>query len=183
VDAIEALTSRISPARLARPGPSEDELQQMLEAAACAPDHGRKRPWRFIVIAGDARQRFGKLLAESLLRREPGAAAAKLDAEQAKALRAPLIVVTAAAPREDPAVPAIEQVVAVGAATQNLLIAAHAMGYGSFWRTGALAYDPEFKAALGLAPTDTLVGMIYIGTVEAPGRPRQVDVAAVTTRW
>ncbi len=38
------------------------------------------------------------------------------------------------------------------AAAQNILVAAHALGFGGFWRTGNAAYDNEVKAALGLQP-------------------------------
>lgn len=183
MDALTALTTRVSPAALDAPGPSGDALQKILEAAVAAPDHGRMRPWRFILIEGAARDKFGALLAESLLRREPAAPAGKLDAERKKALRAPLIVVIAAAVQSNAKVPEVEQLVAVGAAAQNMLLAAYALGFGGFWRTGAIAYDPAMKRALGLAETDAIVGFLYLGTTKTPGQPRQNDTASVTRRW
>ncbi|HSH90791.1 MAG TPA: nitroreductase [Ramlibacter sp.] len=182
IDGYELLTTRTSSARLVEPGPSEAELQKILYAAACAPDHGRKTPWRFVVVSGSSRARFGELMAASLQRRDPNASPAKLQLERDKPMRAPLIVVTAAVTREDPAVPGVEQILAVGAATQNILLAAHALGYGSFWRTGATARDDSVKEGLGLAPENTIVGFIYIGTSEVPARPRQVELGAVTMR-
>lgn len=183
MDALAALTTRISPAALDAPGPSASDLDAILRAAVAAPDHGRMKPWRFIVIDGAARERFGALMAESLQRREPAAPAGKLEAERKKALRAPLIVVIAAAVQPGAKVPEIEQVVAVGAAAQNMLVAAHALGFGGFWRTGAIAYDAAIKHALGLAEGDTIVGFLYLGTIKTPGQPRQNDVASVTRRW
>ena len=183
MDAIEALIGRISPVRLAPPGPSAEQLQELLVAGASAPDHGRMQPWRFIVIAGEARTRFGELMAQSLLRREPMSPGAKLDAERNKAMRAPVIIVAAAVIRENPKVPAVEQTVAVGAAAQNMLLAAHAMGLGGFWRTGPVAYDAEVKQAFGLAATDAIVAILYIGSVDQPGKARVVDVDIVTRRW
>ncbi len=183
MDAIEALIGRISAAQLGEPGPSPRELDTILEAAAAAPDHGRMQPWRFIVIAGEARARLGDILAQSLARREPGSPAGRLEAEKRKALRSPVVIVVAARIRENPNVPEIEQIVAAGAAAQNMLLAAHGLGFGGFWRTGAVAYDEEARCALGLEENDRIVGFIYIGSVAMPGRPRQVEVAPLVTRW
>ncbi len=183
MDALEALIGRISPAQLVEPGPTAAQLREILAAGASAPDHGRMQPWRFIVIEGEARTRFGELMAQSLRRREPTAPEAKLDAERKKALRAPVIVVVAAVIRENPKVPGVEQIVATGAAAQNMLVATHAMGLGGFWRTGPFAYDAEVKKAFGLTATDAIVATLYIGSVGHPGKPRHVDVDLVTRRW
>lgn len=183
MDAIEVMVGRASPAQLTGPGPSAEQLQKILTAAARAPDHGKMQPWRFLVIEGAARERFGAVLADCLKRREPDAPAGKLEAERKKALRAPVIVVVAAAVRDNPKVPAVEQIVAAGAAAQNLLLAAHAMGFGGFWRTGAPAYDARVKAELGLAEADTIVGFMYLGSVGVQGQVRPVDLAAVMRRW
>ncbi|MBV9523220.1 MAG: nitroreductase [Alphaproteobacteria bacterium] len=179
MDAIIALTTRISPAKLAEPGPTPSQLEQMIAAAAAAPDHGRMRPWRFILIEGSARERFGEMLARALQRREPTAPQAKIAAERQKAMRAPTILVLAAAVQGNPKVPEIEQVVAVGAAAQNILIAAHALGLGGFWRTGPAAYDPEVKEALGFGRGDTIIGFLYLGSVAVPGRPREIEPAPI----
>ena len=61
-------------------------------------------------------------------------------------------------------VPEIEQVLAVGAAVENMLLAAHAMGLGVMWKTGAAAYDAGVKAAVGLAPVDHIVAILHLGT-------------------
>ena len=183
MDALAALTTRVSPVALDAPGPSAPDLEAILKAAVAAPDHGRMKPWRFIVIDGLAREKLGALMVESLQRREPAAPAGKLEAERKKALRAPLVVVVAAAVQPGAKVPEIEQVVAVGAAAQNVLVAAHALGFGGFWRTGAVAYDAATQRARGLAESDSIVGFLYLGTVKTPGQPRESDVASVTRRW
>ena len=184
MDAIEALTTRASPAALVAPAPDAATLQRILGAAMRAPDHGRLRPWRFIVVEGAARDAFGAVLADALLRREPAAGEATLAKERAKPLRAPLIVVVAAVLREHRGVPAIEQIVAAGAAAENILVAAHALGFGAFWRTGAPAYDETVKRALGLKPDDAIVGFLYLGTPAAAPPPMPpADVAPHLTHW
>jgi nitroreductase len=181
-DAVDTILQRVSPAQLTGPAPSEAQRQTMLEAACRAPDHGRLQPWRFVLIDGAARERFGELLAQSLKRREPEASEARLAAERNKALRAPLIITAIATPRGD-RIPAVEQILAMGAAIQNLTLAAYALGFGAFWRTGAPAYDTEVRRAFGLASDDVIAGFIYVGTIATPGRAREVSTAAVTTTW
>jgi nitroreductase len=183
MDALEALLGRVSPAQLVAPGPSAEQLQQILIAGASAPDHGRMQPWRFIVIDGEARTRLGELMAQSLQRREPAIAEERLEAECKKALRAPAIIVVAAVVRDNPKVPDVEQMISAGAAAQNMLVAAHAMGLGGFWRTGGFAYDAEVKKALGFAETDAIVAVLYIGSVGQPGKPRRLDLESVVRRW
>jgi hypothetical protein len=67
-----------------------------------APDHGRLRPWRFMLIEGDQRQKFGEMLAASALRRVPGLSEGDLARERGKALRAPLIIVVSRFSRPAP---------------------------------------------------------------------------------
>ena len=80
MDAMELLLNRMSiaPRLHEEPAPNEAELGQILAAACRAPDHGRLRPWRFIVIRGDARVRLGEVFAEALRARQPDTTAANL---------------------------------------------------------------------------------------------------------
>ncbi len=139
-----------------------------------APDHGRLRPWRFIVLEGDARQTLGEAMAESLQSRTPDASPARIGAERNKPNRAPTIIVVAA--RITPGkIPEVEQLLAVGAATQNMCLAAEALGFGTMWKTGAAAYDSKVKHALGLREDDQIVAFLYLGTVVLPGVPRRLN--------
>lgn len=179
--AIDALTSRYSAPRLTEPAPAEADIETMLAAAARAPDHGRLRPWKFILVRGDARGRLGDVLVDMLRRRDPTTRDSTLERERMKPLRAPLIIVVAAVVTPDhPKIPEIEQVLSAGCAAQNIMLAAHALSYGAIWKTGAPSYDDGVKAALGLAPKDHIVGFLYVGTVdgEAPadaGRPHHSE--------
>lgn len=180
---LTALIGRVSPLRLVDPAPANADLDQILAAGLRAPDHGRLRPWRFLLIRGDARHRFGDVLAESLKRRKQDLSESALQTEHDKALRAPLIIVVAAAVRGNTKVPAIEQIVSAGAAAQNMLVAAHALGFGGFWRTGDAAYDDHIKQSLGMSPIDEIVGFLYLGRIETPGRPKAADPLGVVEEW
>jgi len=103
------------------------------------------------------------MLAASALRRTPGLSEGDLQRERGKALRAPLIILVACRIVPGTKIPAIEQLMAAGAAAQNILLALHSLGYVAAWKTGEAAYDTEVKRALGLNADDHLVGFIYTG--------------------
>jgi nitroreductase len=183
MDALEAIETRSSVSALAEPGPTDAQWAALLRAAWRAPDHARLRPWRFLIVRGEARRRFGDILADALLSSEPGAAPEALSRERQKPLRAPAILVVAATPKPHPKVPQIEQMLAAGAATQNILLAAHAMGLGAIWRTGAPAYDPGVAAALGLPPGSHIVGFVYIGTPAAGVKRKESGETPIAVEW
>jgi nitroreductase len=187
MDALAALSTRhsVAPPFLTSPGPDDQVLAGILAAGASAPDHGRLRPWRFVVIRGEARKRLGEVFAEALLRRQPDAAPEALEQERNRPLRAPVVIaVVAKLEPQHPKIPEIEQILSTGAAVENILVAAHAQGFGAKWLTGANAYDDHVKAALGLAGNDRLAGFVHLGTVD--GKPPQVphaDAREVTVEW
>jgi nitroreductase len=171
MQAIDALLERRSAKTLSEPAPDEGALELLLQCASRAPDHGRLRPWRFIVIRGAARERLGELMAAQLRRKQPAASAESLQRERQKALRAPLIVVVAAVCNDAAKVPVIEQILAAGAAAENMMLAATALGFGAMWKTGDAAYDDAVKVALGLEARDAIVGFLYLGTAPAAAIP------------
>jgi nitroreductase len=184
MDAIDALTTRRSPAQFAEPAPDDETLAEILRAAIRAPDHGKLRPWRFIVLRGDARKRFGDVMVEAMKRREPDVPANMLEREREKPLRAPLIVVLAAAIKEGHKIPVVEQLLAAGAAAQNIMLAAHALGFGAAWKTGAPAYDNFVKETLGLTPSDAIVGFLYLGTpATMPAALPQPELSSFVRNW
>lgn len=185
MDALTAINTRTTVGQLVEPAPRGAELDALFAAATRAPDHGRLRPWRFFTIDGDARAAFGEVMAQSLLRRDPNASAENMERERAKAQRSPLIVAVAAKiDPKHPKIPAVEQLLAAGAAAQNLLLAAHAKGYGAAWKTGPATYDEQVRAAFGLGPDDALVGFVYLGTpLRAPLPAPAGETATVVSAW
>lgn len=164
MELFDAVQTRSSAARLVEPGPKPQDLERLLQAAERAPDHGRLKPWRFIVLRGAMREAFTAAAAEAKRARIPGMTADQLMAERDKLNRSPTIVVVGCAiNREQTKIPEIEQVVAVGAAAQNLFLAAHDLGYGVMWKTGAAAYDAAVKATVGLKPDDHIVAIMHLG--------------------
>ena len=184
MQAIDALRERYSARALTEPAPDDAALALMLECATRAPDHGRLRPWRFIVIKSEQRAQFGELLADHLRRTKGAVTEEALERERRKAFRAPLIIVAAAIVTGDDKVPAIEQVLSAGAAAQNILQAALALGFNGVWKTGGATYDDQVKVAFGLESKDAIVGFLYLGTdEEGPGSLRRPDWREFVRYW
>ncbi|MEM7120218.1 MAG: nitroreductase [Pseudomonadota bacterium] len=173
--ALDMLLSRasISPATMTEPGPEGHDLNDILDAAMRAPDHGRLRPWRFLTISGDARHRLGEVFVTALQNREPGAADVLVERERSRPLRAPLVIAAGVHVDADNAIPEIEQVLSAGAATMNILNAAHALGFAAMWVTGKNSYDPIVNKALGFHAPDRLIGFVYLGTPKEAAKPIQ----------
>ncbi|MGD0864732.1 MAG: nitroreductase [Rhizomicrobium sp.] len=169
---------------MAAPGPSGDELRRILAAGMRAPDHGKLAPWRFILFEGEARHRMGRLLVECLQESEPEASEERLAMERNRFARAPVVVAVVSRVREGIPIPVWEQQLSAGAVCQNILIAAHALGYVANWITEWCAYDARVTERLGLAPGERIAGFIYVGTgavaLEERVRP---DPDALVTRF
>ncbi len=172
-------------AKLTGPGPSPEQVDALLRLAARAPDHKKLAPWRFVVFEGDARARAGRVIADAFKAAHPDADDQRLGLEALRFERAPTVVAVVSAMNPNhPAVPEWEQGLSAGAVCQNLVIAAHAMGFAGQWLTEWLAYDAAVVSAFGLGPFERIAGYVYLGTAadEARERPRP-DVGAITTRW
>jgi nitroreductase len=165
MELLAAIDTRSSAARLTTPGPTPEHLARILDAAAHAPDHGRLRPWQFIVVDGELRDRFAVAAATAKRARLPSMSDESFALECEKMRNSPTIVVVGCTVRrEQTKVPEIEQVISAAAAAENLFLAAHDLGYGVMWKTGAAAYDAAVKAAVGLRAEDHIVGIMHLGT-------------------
>jgi nitroreductase len=169
---------------MAEPGPTPEQLSEILACAVRVPDHGKLQPWRFILWEGEARARFGDVMKARWQALHPEHGAGTLEFVRALFLRAPTVLGVVSTAAEHPKIPVWEQQLSAGAVCMNILYAATALGIGCQWNTDWVAYDPEIAAAMGLEPHEKLAGLIYFGTPAAPleERPRP-DPATLLTRW
>jgi nitroreductase len=182
---IDLLLSRRSGSAKAMtgPGPGAEELRTILTAAARVPDHGKLFPWRFIIFEGDARARFGEVLAECLKAGEP-ASEERLAMERGRFLRAPVVVAVISRVREGIPIPEWEQQLSSGAVCQTMLIAATALGYVANWITEWPAYNPLVSERLGLQAGERIAGCIYIGKPALPLEERvRPDLDKLVTQF
>jgi len=170
--------------QLGEPAPDKATLQALLEAAIRVPDHGKLVPFRLIRMQGDAKLRFGERLAAIAIRNNPDMSEAKQEKERLRYTFAPLVVVVVACLHADSKVPEIEQKLCAGNVAYNILLGAHALGFGAQWLTGWAAYDGDAAAILGLAEHEHVVGFVHLGTpqVEVPDRDRPA-LADLLSTW
>ncbi|MCV6590924.1 MAG: nitroreductase [Marinobacterium sp.] len=183
MDAIEALLSRASMPLLEAPGPGQPQLDLMFSAALRAPDHGALRPFRFLVIEGEAREQLGQLYLEAALQDDPELPEEKRQKTLKMPLRAPTMVVVIAVTKAGHKVPVLEQQITAGCAAQNMLHAAYAQGVGAMWRTGAMAYHPHVLKGLGLADNEEVIGYLYLGTPCKERKVAPLPVERFVSQW
>lgn len=166
------------------PGPTADELREILTIGVRVPDHGKFAPWRLILIEGEARAAAGEAIAAIARKRRPELDEAGLDIERRQFLPAPLTVGVVFSPKPNPKAPELEQLLSAGTVCFNLCNTAFAMGYGASWVTRWFAFDPEAQAALGARGGERFVGFVHIGTptavIEDRDRP---DIDTLVSRY
>src|SRR5699024_12167295 len=112
-------------------------LEQLLIAAVRAPDHGILRPWRFLILTGKQREQSADIFVAALRKDNPTLSTEAAADMAKKPLRAPMIIVAVAELEEHHKIPLVDQILATGAAVQNMLIGALAYGIGGTLRTAA----------------------------------------------
>lgn len=127
-----------------------ETIAEILDLARWAPNHKLTNPWRFRVIGPEAKARL-KQVSDA---EKPGSGA-KLD-------RTPTLIVASALLDDDQA-RRREDLLAVAAACYIVLLAAHARGLASYWRTVPVIDSEEGRAALSIPSGETPVGLLHLG--------------------
>ncbi len=184
---IETIARRRSIGKMTDERPTRSQIERILEAATHAPNHHNTQPWKLFVLAGSARIELGKVMAEALHARlgdvRDDKRQAILEKERHKPLRAPVLLVAAAEHPHHANVLEVENIEAVAAGVENMLLTAEELGLAAMWRTGDAAYDPRVKQWLGLAPEDAIVGFIYLGHAAIPHLERHPIPFQEKTTW
>ena len=171
------------PRDLIAPGPSPEQLGEMVAIAARTPDHGKLAPWRFVIVPDALRPRLALELARILREEKEDCTPRDEEAAAQFATQAPSLVVVLSAPVQPHKVPVWEQELSAGAACMNLLHAAHAMGFAGGWLTGWPSYSEAVRDLFGEAP-QKIAGFVFIGTPARPleERPRG-DLSEIAHQW
>jgi len=167
--------THISPKRLGDPGPSPSQKETILLAANAAPDHGRMVPWRFIEIQESSRPALGEVFKECLLDRDQEATVIQQQEAHDKALRGPLLLLAVANYQDtNDDISKQEKLISLGCAIQNILLSAHAFGFGSGLSSGRALQSARIRALFHLTKDEEPICFITIGTVlkNKPGRIR-----------
>ena len=183
MDALTALHTRSSIGQLNEPGPTPEQLNNILKAGLRASDHGRLRPWKFLLIEGSARQALGELFVKVALQDNPSLSDDERNKLLNNPLRAPTIITVIAKVRPNDKIPAIEQTLSAAGAAQLMLLAAHAQGLGGIWKTGKMAYDKRVFKELGLGDGDQIIGFLYFGTPNTTKPMAELNINDFVSRW
>lgn len=162
--AIICSRQNISPKRLHEPGPTAQQIELMLSAAAAAPDHNLLRPWRFVIVPPDKRTLLATVFGLALVDRDPGASAAQVAAAQEKAHRAPFLMLAIARLGDSAEVALAERMISLGCALQNILLSAHAMGLGAGLTSGQAMRSARMRELFALAEDEQAVCCVNVGT-------------------
>jgi nitroreductase len=165
-----------APRHLAAPGPSEDKIRMIVQAASRAPDHQRLKPFRFVSIGSDVRKFLADVFEAAERELDPGLAGERLERAREKAHHAPVLLAVIARLQENGEVPAIEQRASAGAALGYVLLAADLLGYGAMAVSGRKVATTAMRHAFGLADNEELLCFVGIGTpAKTKGAPPEPD--------
>lgn len=182
--ALDVLLSRASTDHLSAPAPDKEQIARILSAGLRAPDHGKIRPWRYIVIKGKHRAEFAEQVVKAMGALDPDVPQKKIEKRRQRFSEMPMIVALVMALEPDGKIPVLEQELSVGAATMNVLNALHAEGFGGFWVSSDFADQPCFREALGLTGTQSLAGFLFVGTPDKPVHgAKRPDIADYMAVW
>jgi nitroreductase len=180
MDVFEAVRTRRTYKSYSDEALSHDELSELFELARWAPNHKLTEPWRFRVVGPEAMERLRKVVINQAREGAPdGADPEKIAAVALKKLAmAPTVVAVTTLRNQDPMLD-VEDYSSTSVATYLLLLAAHAKGYASFWRSPGVLQSAEGSAALGIGTDEEPVGMVYLGKpgeiAPAPGRRSPIE--------
>lgn len=155
---------------------SKEVVEQLLQAAIMAPNHHHTEPWKFFVLQGDGRLPLSRVLAEWAKTRvdDPASEAGqkRIKKISGKPLIAPTAIVVALSPKQDSKKAIyIEDVSAVSAAVQNILLEAHGLGLGAIWKSGPAYYAASVKNYFKLTDEEEILGVIFVGESDMKKNP------------
>ena len=145
----------------------ESIIDEILESANWAPNHGRTEPWRLSVFSGAGIDKYIKII-ETVFTETPEdqKKPEKLEKWCKNAPHASHIIAFGVKRTENCKIPAIEEVCAVSCAAQNMMLVATAHGIGSYWSSG-IAHMPTAARAFGLdGEEDVMLGFLHLGYFE-----------------
>jgi nitroreductase len=186
MDAIGAILSRTS-VRHFRPDPvSPEVIGRLLECAVRAPNHKLTEPWRFIVLTGEARDKFAEIRAQHRLKRfdNPSGPEAQAAAERVRreSRETPAYVIVASVLSDDE-ITREEDYAATMMAIGNLIVAAQALGLGSFLRTGGVMRQPALLELAQIPKDERIVAVVSLGYPSGTETPRRRKPWSELTRW
>lgn len=145
-------------------------IHQLLQLADYAPTHAHTEPWRFIVFANEAVKRFCKDHAELYKTNTP---TEKFETPKYEKLlhngdNCSHIIAVYMKRGINPKITKVEEMCAVAASVQNILLGASTLNIAALWSTGGLTFHPAMKEYFGLNEEDQMISLLYLGYSDKP---------------
>ncbi len=190
MDQFEAIKQTITNRRSVKPAAmngkkiNDAQIRQLLQLANWAPTHGYTEPWRFVVYSNDAVKQFCYNHANMYKASTPAAtfSAAKYEKQLHNGDLASHIIAVYMKRGNNPNITVLEEICAVSAAVQNMLLGAEALGIAALWSTGGSVLQPAMKDFMALGKDDVMIGLLYLGyTNDTNKTGRRMPVEAKTS--
>lgn len=165
---LKSMLDRKSTARLQEPAPGALDLETMIQAAMTVPDHGSLKPYRFIVVQGEARKSFAQAMVASVAEKKGELPEAMIQKIEAKTTVAPMQIVIIFSPKLETKIVEWEQFASAACTGFALSLAAHVLGYGTIWKSFDGGSGEPLRKLFNMTKDEKVLGWINVGT-KVPG--------------
>jgi nitroreductase len=163
-DFYQFLAQRRSASILVEPCPDRSAVEKILHVGGTVPDHGALKPYRFVVISGEGRDKFANAMVNAGLEAKGSLDEKKQAKLKSKAFAAPMQIVIVFSPEEDDKIPEWEQMAAASCTGYALVLAANSLGFGAVWKSFGFHEGSVMKELFQLREKERILGWVNIGT-------------------
>ena len=197
MDLFEAIAGRRSIRRFKDAPVPDQDIRKILDAGRLAPSANNVQPWHFLVVKdravlGKMADAVRMMVERMIPHAEDARHAQRLNAYKNNYYvffeNAPACIVVLMEPYGLSSVTLLQKMgytaedierlrphpglQSVAGAIQNILLAAHALGYGACWMTGPLVAQEAFEEILGYGKSRTAVALLPLGVPDESPPPR-----------
>jgi len=197
MDIVQAMENRASVRKFTNDPVPLEHLQEMVRLAGLAPSVNNSQPWKFIVVtdkerlqcmSGAVREKLGTMLPADASD-EQKKAFQKVDWFSTFFVDAPAVIAVASSPYEAVVDQMLQgttvghedlndmrgrpDVQSIGAAIQNLLLAAYSLGYGTCWLSGPVIARESLEKCLEIDQPWRLAAMVAVGKAAVPTKQKE----------
>ena len=207
MELFEAIEGRKSIRRFKQSPVPDADIRKILDAGRLAPSANNTQPWSFIVIKDKATlKQMTDAVREMIDRMVPFAESEK-QAQRLAAYKsnyytffenAPVVIAVMMegydagtdrllakmgySPEDVKRLRPLPGLQSVSAAIQNMLLAVHALGYGSCWMTGPLVAQEAFEKLLGFGKEKFIAALLPVGVPDENPQARSRKPLEETVR-
>ncbi len=201
MDLFDSIQGRKSIRRFKQTPVPDEDIKKILDAGRRAPSANNTQPWSFIVVknrtvlkqmADAVRQMIDRMIPYAESEKQAQRLAAYKGNYYTFFENAPVVIAVLMegydagtdrvlakmgySPEDIKRLRPLPGLQSVAAAIENMLLAIHALDYGSCWMTGPLVAQDAFETILGFGKEKSIVALLPMGVPDEnpPARPRKL---------